>query len=123
MRIYKMSSKNKKFYIEFFQLYQSYPCLWKVKSEEYMDRNLKSKAYEAMVEKLKEVEPKANREMVVKKINTFRTNYKRVLNKIKKNKMGYENEETTLWYFEHLKFLEEEDAVNGKNTEDVSIFF
>jgi hypothetical protein len=38
--------RSKDFLTEFFELYRSNPCLWKIKSKEYMDRDKKNEAYE-----------------------------------------------------------------------------
>jgi Alcohol dehydrogenase transcription factor Myb/SANT-like. len=46
---------SKKFLTEFIELYKSLPCLWKIKSKDYVDRNKKNAAYDLMVEKLREV--------------------------------------------------------------------
>lgn len=54
-------------------------ALWKVKSSEYSDRNLKNDAYKVLVKKYKEVDPKANKEIVKKKINSLRTSYRKQL--------------------------------------------
>jgi len=42
---------------EFIELYQSFPCLWQVKSKEYSDRNKKDLAYVEKVKKYKEIDP------------------------------------------------------------------
>lgn len=90
------------------------PCLWKVKSSDYCNRELKNKCYNNLIEKLKQIDPDANREKVVKKINVFRTNYKRDLKKVKKSeKSGAGADsvfESSLWYFEKLKFLEDQEC-------------
>lgn len=54
---------------EFISLYREFPELWKVKIELYKNRNKKDVAYD----KIKEVEPKADRVMVRTKINALRT--------------------------------------------------
>ena len=56
--------------------------LWKVKSKEYSDRNVKSQAYNILVEKMRTVDESANRETEVKKINSMRTTYRKEFKKI-----------------------------------------
>ena len=67
---------------EFIDLYRQLPEVWKVKSDAYRNRNLKNLAYEKLIEKLKEVEPNADREMVREKINVLRSAYRRELKKV-----------------------------------------
>ena len=68
---------------EFIELYKSEPCLWKVKAKDYHDRQKKDAAYAILVQKLREVEPSANKATVLKKINNIRSNYRKELKKMK----------------------------------------
>jgi len=108
---------------DFIELYKSFPCLWLVKSKEYSDRNKKSLAYEEMVKKYKEFDPSADRNTVVKKINTLRTVYKKELSKVNNSsKSGAGADEIykpSLWYFDLLHFLNDQDSVRPtRNTMD-----
>ncbi|KAK4872256.1 hypothetical protein RN001_016380 [Aquatica leii] len=49
-----MTKKEKQFLTEYIKLYRSFPCLWKIKSKEYNDRNVKSQTYEIIIEKMQE---------------------------------------------------------------------
>jgi hypothetical protein len=54
---------------KFIELYRSYPCRWKVKSDEYKNRNLKNWAYDKLIEFCKSaVCSNANKDFVIKKI-------------------------------------------------------
>lgn len=53
---------------EFIALYENFPCIWRVRSKKYSDRDKKRQAYESLVEKFKEIDATANREAVVKKL-------------------------------------------------------
>lgn len=113
----------REFLREFIELYQSFTCLWLVKSKEYSDRNKKGLAYAEMVKKYKEIDPSADRNTVVKKINALRTVYKKELSKVNNSsKSGAGADEIykpSLWYFEHLHFLNDQDSVRPtRNTMD-----
>ncbi|KAJ8971541.1 hypothetical protein NQ317_014973 [Molorchus minor] len=54
-------SFSKDFITEFIELYKAYPCLWKTKSKDYMNRNKKNEAYKVLLEKLQEVEKKCHK--------------------------------------------------------------
>uniref|UniRef100_A0A182MSG9 MADF domain-containing protein n=1 Tax=Anopheles culicifacies TaxID=139723 RepID=A0A182MSG9_9DIPT len=60
-----------KFVKEFIELYKSFPCLWHQQSKQY--EHQKQKAYEALVQKCREVDPLASMETVKRKINALRT--------------------------------------------------
>lgn len=107
-----MNTRDRQFWTEFLLLYRSLPAVWKVKSPEYSSRALKTAGYDQLVIKLREVEPHADRALVVKKINSFRTNFRRDLRKrAEAEEAGFES---TLWYFELLGFLEgQEESEEG----------
>lgn len=109
-----MSKKEKEFLIEFIELYKTFPCLWKIKSREYSDRNAKSQAYEILVEKMRSVDESANRETVVKKINSMRTTYRKELKKVldsERSGTGTDDVHVPhLWYYELLSFLKDQET-------------
>lgn len=71
---------------EFIELYRSHPCLWKIKSNEYTDRDKENKAYEDMIIKLQEVDDSATRESVKKKIDSLRGCFRKELKKVNASK-------------------------------------
>lgn len=98
---------------EFLNTYQNYPCLWKVKSTEYMDKNKKEDGYKVLVEILKEINPDANVDIVKKKLNSMRSCFRKEFKKVQESKSsgtGSENVYTpTLWYFDLLMFLKDQE--------------
>lgn len=113
------------FFAEFIELYQSFPCLWQVKSKDYSNRDKKNQAYIALVNKYKEVNPEATKELVTRKINSFRTVHRKESAKIKASmRSGAGTEEIykpSLWYFDLLSFLNFEDQqprMSRSNIED-----
>ncbi|KAL4107341.1 hypothetical protein QTP88_017703 [Uroleucon formosanum] len=112
-----MGTKNEEdqeFWCEFLLLYQELPELWKIKSEVYKNRNKKNAAYDKMVEKMKEIEPKADRAMVHTKINALRTSYRRELKKVKSSiRSGAGTDviyKPNLWYYNKLDFLRDQEG-------------
>ncbi|KAH8239534.1 hypothetical protein KR032_005198 [Drosophila birchii] len=104
-----MNSRNRQFWTEFLLLYRSLPAVWRVHSPDYCCRELKSAGYEQLVRKLREVEPDANRFHVVRKINSFRTNFRRDLRHRDHCLATGEPFTSNLWYFHLLSFLEGQD--------------
>lgn len=105
---------NKQSIIEFIELYRSHPCLWKVKSTEYSDRDKKNKAYEDMIKKLQEVDNSATRDSVKKKIDSLRGCFRKELKKVMQSKKSGSGTEDIykphLWYYEHLLFLTDQET-------------
>lgn len=62
---------SKNFTTTFLEKYREFPCLWKIKSKEYLNKNLKTAAYIELTELCKTVCPDANREFVVKKSKDY----------------------------------------------------
>ncbi|XP_039279737.1 uncharacterized protein LOC111050341 [Nilaparvata lugens] len=94
------------FILELIDLYHSYPCLWNVQIKDYTSRQKKKDAYDVLVKKYREVEPKANRDTIIKKINSLRTVYRKELNKvIKSQQEGREVYKPSLYYYDRLSFL------------------
>ncbi|CAL7942848.1 unnamed protein product [Xylocopa violacea] len=114
------------FLTEFIQLYRSFPCLWQVRCKGYKDRLLRNRAYDTLVQKLKEVNPIADRETVIRKINTLRTAFRREYKKVRSSQKMVHNQrqryKSSLWYYDILKFVAEQNEPsqldeerNGRN--------
>lgn len=100
---------KRSFWTEFFALYESLPALWDLSNPLYKDRQSKTHGYEMLVMKMREIDPHACREDVLRKINIFRTNYRRECTRIKaSNQMG-KRYNTSLWYFHMLDFLRSQE--------------
>ncbi|XP_055614280.1 uncharacterized protein LOC129760649 [Uranotaenia lowii] len=114
MQSTKTEEARRQFWSEFIALYRSLPALWKVKSAEYKNRELKTAAYEILIRKMKQIEPNADRLIVRAKINTLRTSYRREMKKVRE---CIESDEGTgdvyvpgLWFFNELDFLRDQEC-------------
>lgn len=100
--------------LDFIEAYRSHPELWDVESPHYSNRNKKAAAYEALIDKLKLVEPDATRDSVVKKINNLRSAFRKELRKVKDcKKSGSAGDDVytpTLWYYNDLMFLVDQET-------------
>ena len=74
--------EDRVFWGEFFQLYKEHPCLWKIKSTHYLNKYKKNEAYGKLAEKLKEKYPDATTDLVKKKINIYRSNFRKEAKKV-----------------------------------------
>jgi hypothetical protein len=59
----------------FIRAYESQSCLWRIKYKDYHDMGKRDAAYDILLKIYRLIDPNANKEAVVKKINTFRINY------------------------------------------------
>lgn len=109
------------FLTEFIQLYRSFPCLWQVRYKGYKDRLLRNRAYDTLVQKLREVNPIADRETVIRKINTLRTAFRREYKKVRSSQKMVQNPRqryrSSLWYYDILKFVAEQNETSPLDEE------
>ncbi|KAE8603544.1 hypothetical protein XENTR_v10014363 [Xenopus tropicalis] len=105
---------NPDFLKEFIEAYHAQPCLWRVKSVEYSNRQKRKDAYEVLVELSKRVNPSANIDFVKNKISNIRTVFKKEFNKVQSSKKsGASTDEIytpRLWYYELLSFTVDQDV-------------
>lgn len=109
-----MLALNRECIAEFIEEYKLHPCLWKIKSKEYSDRDLRNSAYEKLIEKLRPINPGANRNLVVNKINCLRTNFRKEFKKVscsvRSGKGLEEIYRPKLWYYEQMLFLKDQET-------------
>ncbi|XP_071057023.1 uncharacterized protein [Onthophagus taurus] len=114
----------KSFWMEFFEIFRDHKELWKVKSEKYKDKNERLKGYDILLKKYQEKDENATIDTLKKKINTIRTNYRRVLKKVKMSeKSGAASKDIytpSLWYFDQLHYLRDQETPDvGISTLDI----
>ncbi|XP_077136083.1 uncharacterized protein LOC143793206 isoform X2 [Ranitomeya variabilis] len=96
---------------EFIEMYRSLPCLWKIKSGDYSNRDKRKAAYEKLITLCRQHNPaeKVDETFVKKKIQGLRTVWKKELNKVQAtSKSGASTEEVyipKLWYYDQLSFI------------------
>jgi hypothetical protein len=94
--------------------------LWNAKSKDYSNRK-KKEQYEHLLGKYRERFPDADKNQLIKKFNSLRTNFRKELKRIKnseKSGTGADDVvEPALWYFEEMKFLiGQEEPYTSLNT-------
>lgn len=108
------TSTDKEFWGEFLELYKQYPCLWRVKSKEYSDKGKRNEAYDVLVDKLHEKDATATRDTVAKKINNFRSCFRKEEKKIEASKRSGASADDVytpvLWYYDLLLFLKDQET-------------
>ncbi|KAL1448220.1 hypothetical protein WDU94_000601 [Cyamophila willieti] len=99
---------------EFIELYKNEPCLWKVSSKDYHNKIKRAEAFNKLVLKLKEIDPAADKEAALKKINnlrtTFRKEYKKVIKSMKSGAGRDEIYVPKLGYYNLLLFIRDEET-------------
>ncbi|XP_077137825.1 uncharacterized protein LOC143803960 [Ranitomeya variabilis] len=109
-------SNRVEFIREFLEIYRSFPCLWKIKSPEYSNRQKRKAGYSKLIElyNLQAPEEQATENVVKKKIQALRTVWRKELNKVlQSSKSGSSAEEVyvpRLWYFDYLNFLRDQEV-------------
>ncbi|KAK9696758.1 Alcohol dehydrogenase transcription factor Myb/SANT-like [Popillia japonica] len=98
---------------EFISLYRNHKCLWKIKDAAYVNRALRAKAYQELLDLYKTVDVKATVESVKNKINNMRSAFTKELKRVKiSKKSGTSPDETytpSLWYYDSLLFTADQE--------------
>lgn len=115
---------ERQFIVEFIEVYRGLPALWDVKSKDYSNRDKKGEQYDVLIKKYREKYPDAEKQEVVKKINSLRTNFRKELKRIRdaeKSGAGAEDVEPSVWYFEEMRFLQTQETPTASiSTMDIS---
>lgn len=111
---------DKRFWEHFIESYRNLPCLWEVTNQDYTNKDLRRLAYERLVNICKRKWPHANKDFVTKRISNMRTCYRRELKKVQESeKIESALDEVyvpTLWYFNSLKFLDDDETGTGNRS-------
>lgn len=105
---------NHTFWLDFIETYKNEASLWKLGSKEYTNREKKRKAYQKLLEKYREAFPNSTLDAVKKKINNFRSTFRKELKKVNTSLVNGEFYEPALYYYKSLLFLtDQENSENG----------
>uniref|UniRef100_A0A1B6FVI6 MADF domain-containing protein n=1 Tax=Cuerna arida TaxID=1464854 RepID=A0A1B6FVI6_9HEMI len=77
-----MAAWTKDFLLEFIELFRGEECLWKITSKDYHNKTKREESYKRLVEKVKEIDPAANKAVVTRKINSLRSAFRKELKKV-----------------------------------------
>ena len=64
-----MATSSKDSVIDFIEYYQSFECLWKIKSKDYGNKMKREHAYQELIQFSRRFHEDANKDFVVKKIS------------------------------------------------------
>lgn len=117
-------SWSKEIVVDLLAMYHSFPCLWKIKSDDYKNKNLREDAYKKLVDFCKERGfTEANRDFVVKKIQSLRGSFRKELKKVNdslRSGTGVDDVYTSsLWYFNNLLFTKDQETPTRSFSNDV----
>nr|XP_053616803.1 uncharacterized protein LOC128678916 [Plodia interpunctella] len=105
---------------EFIEAFRNNPCLWKIRSNDYKDKNLELQAYNNLLEIIRKVERDATIENVKKKINSLRAGFRKEHKKVQDSKKTGSGTDQVyvpkLWYYSQLEFLK--DQGQGEQSTD-----
>ncbi|KAH8302399.1 hypothetical protein KR044_005924, partial [Drosophila immigrans] len=109
----RFNTGKRLFWCEFLKLYEQMPELWNVHNLDYRNKELRNESYGILQTKLKEIEPTATKADVGRRINIFRTNYRREQMRIwKQQELGLHPNlcKPTLWFYENMNFLQTQES-------------
>lgn len=95
------------------------PCLWQVHCPDYGNREKRDECYYKLAEMCRQIEPMANKEFVLKKINCYRTTFRKELKKTLDAQRKGTHYEPTLWYYRILLPVAGQQENKPIKTEDV----
>ncbi|XP_064539931.1 uncharacterized protein LOC135429540 [Drosophila montana] len=101
-------ANKRQFWREFLKLYEEMPELWDVRHPDYRNKELRNQSYDILHNKLKVIQPNASKTDVGRRINIFRTNYRREQMRIwRQQDLGLHSElcKPVLWFYDNMSFL------------------
>lgn len=100
---------NPSFLTDFIEAYREFPCLWKVKSDEYRDRNKRDEALNNLLLLTRDTIPTADLSFVKSRIESVKQSFRREFRKVKLSMKSGAAEENVykprLWYYDLISFI------------------
>lgn len=120
------STWNRESVLRLIELYEERDVLYFIKNKNYLNRDLRAKAYEEIYNELKNNNINVSKEAIKLKIHTLRNQYLRELRLIENSKKSGagvdEIYKPKLWCFQQLKFLNRHCITRpGKGSIEVSL--
>lgn len=84
-----MSPAERKIMTEFLLQYREYTCLWKTSDKHYRNREKRTQAMKHLAKILQKYDETADIQTVSKKINNYRTTFKKEYNKVLHKRLHY----------------------------------
>lgn len=106
---------SKKAVLQLIAAFKSHPCLWRVKSPEYMNRPRKRQAFDAIADEMRAFDDDVTADDVRKKFNSLRAGYRREKKKVEsfgRSGAGTEESEAyepSLFYYGEMDFLKDQE--------------
>ncbi|XP_038107343.1 uncharacterized protein LOC6032163 isoform X1 [Culex quinquefasciatus] len=91
--------------VDFIAILKSEPAVWRTKSWQYRDQDLKAAGFARLVERLQQVRPTADRWATIKMINVMRKKFLIEWRRVREDP-AYE---PGLWYYDEISFIKDYD--------------
>lgn len=114
---------KRNFTLQFIRLYHSLPALWNWQSKDYTNRVKKNEQYNILLQKYREQYPDADKQQVINRINSLRTNFRKELKRIRdwEQNGDLEDAEPKLWYYQEMKFLEDHKMASASEDSTMDV--
>ncbi|OAD61664.1 hypothetical protein WN48_07990 [Eufriesea mexicana] len=106
-----MPTWSKDFLLEFIELFRQQEVLWQIRNKNYHNKAKRERPYDTLVEKVKEIDPMADRYKVQKRIINIRTVFQNEYKKYMESCVSGNSDAVyvpKLWYYEKLAFLRDQ---------------
>nr|XP_023029141.1 uncharacterized protein LOC111517282 [Leptinotarsa decemlineata] len=111
---------NPSFLTDFIEASREFPCLWKVKSNKYRDRNKRDEALNNLLLLTRDTIPTANLSFVKSRIESikqsFRREFRKVRLKMKSGTAAEDDYKSRFWYYDLISFIADHETLSTSTT-------